>query len=468
MLEDTGSMHGVYVNGRKITTRTEIVASDKIAFGSKVTRAEGDYLSCDQAFNFSEYPFLTPLPATHDGVSLTVGKIDRDGANFTNSVDLTDDSTMVPSASYSETVPQTSYRVPDYDTDSSKETTVNTTFKKATPMPHIDLDDGPVPSPARSQIPAYSDDEDDEYSYDYGTDPEAELDSDHEGNEDSENSDEFDDDEQSVHDSDRNGSSCCSDAVWEQDDTQRDEADLEIDDPLESHEEPQAAPIYVNNTELVQPKETYPRVEEKGKGKAREATGMMSISYMLEPTDRWNTSSVTLTPSVGMPPTSGPRDAELPLIPQRNDTEVVQEKVMESQSVPPEGQQIDAEHDYLTDLGLMQAITASQSRADEMPAQSNSPAGSKRKRHVEDDGHEDVPATSVDRKLLKLKFKQHILSEFFKSRTQTAPRPIKRAKRSTARFALGAVAGAIGGVATVVGVLMTPACEELLSSWPIA
>jgi hypothetical protein len=461
MLEDTGSMHGVYVNGRKITTRTQIFASDKIAFGSKVTRAEGDSLSYDQAFNFSEYPFLTSLPATHDGVSLTVDKIDRDGANFTNSVDLTDDSTMVPSASYSKTIPQTSYRVPDYDTDSSKDTSINTTFKQATPMLHIDLDDGPVSSPTHSQDPLYSENEDDENLYYNDIDSEAELGIDYESNNGSENSDESDDDEQSEPGSDCIGSPCS-----EQDDTQREEADLDVNEPFPSHEEPQTAPIYVSNTELVQPEEIYPCVEEKGKGKAREATGMMSISYMLEPTDRWNTSSVTLTPSVGVPPTSGPKDAELPLILQRNDTEVVQEKVMESQSVPPEGQQIDAEHDYLADLGLMQAMA--QNKADEEPAQSSSPAGSKRKRHVEDDGHEDVPATSVDRKLLKQQFKQHILSEFFKSRTQTAPRPTKRAKRSTARFALGAVAGAIGGVATVVGVLMTPACEELLSSWPIA
>ena len=45
MLVDTGSMHGVYVNGRKIL-RTEIFHHDKIRFGSPVTRARGD--SCRQ------------------------------------------------------------------------------------------------------------------------------------------------------------------------------------------------------------------------------------------------------------------------------------------------------------------------------------------------------------------------------------------------------------------------------------
>jgi len=34
-------MHGVYVNGKKIT-RTQIFEKDIIAFGNKVTRAEGE------------------------------------------------------------------------------------------------------------------------------------------------------------------------------------------------------------------------------------------------------------------------------------------------------------------------------------------------------------------------------------------------------------------------------------------
>ena len=155
-------MHGVYVNGKKIT-RTKISTWDIIAFGNKVTRAEGEYLSSDQAFNFSGYPGLTSLSAIHEGVSLTVSKIDRDGAIFTNCIDLTEPTKSAPPISHSKPLPQASYRVPDYDTDSSKENSITTTFEQPTPMQIIDLEPGS--SPARSHHSFYSEDEDDGHVY---------------------------------------------------------------------------------------------------------------------------------------------------------------------------------------------------------------------------------------------------------------------------------------------------------------
>jgi hypothetical protein len=461
-------MHGVYVNGKKIT-RTEISTWDIIAFGNKVTRAEGEYLSSDQAFNFSEYPGLTSLSAIHEGVSLTVSKIDRDGAIFSNSIDLTEPTKSAPSISHSKPVPQASYRVPDYDTDSSKENSITTTFEQPTPMQIIDLEPGS--SPVRSHHSFYSEDEDDGHVY-YNDDSDSELGSDHDNNDYPEELDEFDDDEQSYSGSDRSGSSCSAQAS-DEDDTHIDEIDLEVDETLESQKEPQTAPYQSNDTELVQPRATNPQVQEKEK--KREVAEMMSLRSILEPTNYWDMTTVTLTPNSILPPYSGPKGAEALSMSQteKNKVEIEviheEEKVIESQDASLENWQADRDREQ-EDLDLSRAIAASQQGASEVPVASSSPTGSKRKREIEDDGHEDNPAPSTERKLLKLKFdKQRILKDFFKTRAQTSSsRPTKRAKRSTARFALGAVAGAIGGVATVVGVLMTPACEELLSTWPIA
>jgi len=283
-------------------------------------------------------------------------------------------------------------------------------------------------------------------------------------------SDEYDDDEQSVSGSDCSGAPC-SVLEWEQDDTQRHGPDFEVHNPFESHGEAQTATVHAHNTELVQPKATYPQVEEKEK--ARGPPEIMSVPWILEPTDSWNTSSVALTPSADMPPQSAAKDVENPLILQKSNVEVElidqdKELTQKGHGVSLEGSQVE-ELEYLADLGLVRPITDSEDKAAEKSVQSNSPAGSKRKRDIEDDGRDNAPTPSTERKLLKLKLiKDHMLKDFFKHGVSTAPRPLKRTKRSTARFALGAVAGAIGGVATVVGVLMTPACEELLANWPIA
>lgn len=461
-------MHGVYVNGLKIT-RTPISERDIIAFGNKVTRAEGEYLSSGQALNFSEYPFLTSFPATHDGVSLTVGRIVREGAIFSNPIDLTQPTKNTPPAISYKPVPQTSYGYPDYDTDSSKENNTNTTLGKPTPVPFIDLE--PVSSPAPSDNLDHSEDEDEDYRGVYYNDfqSDSELGSDEEVNDYPENEDDFEDDEQSCSGSDRSGSPCSA-VAHEEDDTQRDEVGSQADYSLKPHEDNQAAPIHVNDAELVQPKAIYPQDEEKEK--TRDVAQRMSLSYFLEPANPWDIPTMPLAPSAVTPSCCGPRDVEsLPVQSKKNDVEgegigQARDQIIESQETSLDGRHIDRE---LEDLGLKDQVAASQSKVNEPVLQSSSSTGDKRKREIEDDGHEEIPAPAPERKLLRLKFdQQQILRDLFKRDAQTAPRPTKRVKRSTARFALGAVAGAIGGVATVVGVLMTPACEELLSSWPIA
>lgn len=460
-------MHGVYVNGDKII-RATISEKDTIAFGNKVTRAEGEYWSSGQAFNLSEYPYLTLLPAIHDGVSLTVGKIVREGALFSNPIDLTQPTRNTPPAVWSKPVAQTSYRYPDYDTDSSKENNTNTTFGKHTSVPVINLEPGSSPAP--SEELDHSDDEDYRGQYCNGFESESELGSDYEGSDYPENEDDFDEDEQSYSGSGRSVSPYSARA-YEEDDTQKDEVYSEVDEPLESREVTQTAPIHVNDAELVQPQALYPQDEEKEK--TRDVAQRMSLSYFLEPTNPWDIPTAPVAPSAGTPPCCGSKDVEGLPVNQSNkindEAEVInqdEEKDMENQVVFPDAQKIDRERE---DSDLRLAIAVSKSRAHEPFVQSCSSTGDKRKREIEDDGHEEIPAPAPERKLLRLKFdQQQILRDLFKRDAQTGPRPSKRVKRSTARFALGAVAGAIGGAATVLGVLMTPYCEELLSNWPDA
>ncbi|KAH0009020.1 hypothetical protein KCU78_g10947, partial [Aureobasidium melanogenum] len=462
-LEDTGSMHGVYVNGVKIS-RTAIRPSDSITFGSRVTRAEGESLPSNQTFDFFEHSRLTPLPGTHDGVKLTVNNITRAGATFSNPIDLCESS---------KTMPPASYRVPDYETDSSKDDSNNNTFENSAAVEYIDLE--PVSSPARSHDFVHSEDEHDTQVYCDGPHSDSEFDSDCEASDYPENPDEFEYDEQSHAGSDGSGSPGSSE---EEDDTQIDQLDSEIDEVLGFHEEPEIAPVHVDDTEITQTKATYTQSE---KEKAREAAEIMSLPWILEPSDRWNMSAVTLTPNSIMPKLPSPstfKDTELHPISQAkknvDDAGAVAhdtEKDIESQNASLEVQEANKEPNNIEDpkINKEKEVSVPAPSATELSAKVDSPTGSKRKRDIEDDGHEDVPAPSTDRKLLKLKFnKQHILKDFFKAQPQTASRPAKRAKRSTAKFALGAFAGAIGGVATVVGVLMTPQCEQLLASWPIA
>ncbi|KAG9584369.1 hypothetical protein KCU86_g9531, partial [Aureobasidium melanogenum] len=441
-LEDTGSMHGVYVNGVKIS-RTAIRPLDSITFGSRVTRAEG----------------------THDGVKLTVNNITRAGATFSNPIDLCESS---------KTMPPASYRVPDYETDSSKDDSINTTFENSAAVEYIDLE--PVSSPNRSHNFVHSEDEHDTQVY--YNDSDSEFDSDCEASDYPENPDEFEYDEQSHAGSDGSRSPGSS-VAEEEDDTQRDQVDSEIDNILDIHEEPEITPVHVTHTETAQAEATYTQSEEKEK--AREAAEIMSLPWILEPSDCWNMSAVTLTPNSIMPKVPSPstlKDTELPPISQSkknvDDAGAAAqgtEKDIESQDASLKAQQSDKELESIQTpkVDKEKEVSVPTPTVDELFAKVDSPTGSKRKREIDDDGHEDVPAPSADRKLLKLKFnKQHIFKDFFKGQPQTASRPAKRAKRSTTKFALGAFAGAIGGVATVVGVLMTPQCEQLLANWPIS
>lgn len=412
----------------------------------------------------SEYPLLTPLPAIHDGVKLTVNNITRTGATFSNPIDLCESSRTMPPASY---------RVPDYETDSSKDDSINTTFEQPTVVEYIDLD--PVSSPARSHDFVQSEDEHDVQVYYNGYDSDSEFDSDYEANDYPENPDEFEDDEQSLSGSDGSRSRGSS-LAWEEDDMQREQADSELDETLESHEELETASVQVIDTKTSQTQAMFTQIEEKEK--AREVAEIMSLPWILEPSDHWNMSAVTVTPNSIMPKVPSPsilKDAELSPIPQdENDVGAAaqdEEEDIEHQDASLETQQTIEELDDIAHSTIDKEKEASlpTPTVNELFAKVDSPIGSKRKRDIEDDGHEDAPAPSTERKLLKLKFnKQHILKDFFKGHAQVAPRPAKRAKRSTARFALGAFAGAIGGVATVVGVLMTPQCEQMLANWPIS
>ncbi|KAK6001344.1 hypothetical protein QM012_002675 [Aureobasidium pullulans] len=462
ILEDTGSMHGVYVNGKKIL-RTEIHPLDDITFGSKVTRGEGEFLPSTQAFNFSEFPLLTPFPATHEGVKLTVNNITRTGATFSNYIDLCESS---------KTLPPASYRVPDYETDSSKDDSINKTFEQPAVVEYIDLD--PVSSPARSHDFVHSEDEREPEIHYSGSDSGSEFDSEYEANDYPENPDELDDDEQSLAESDGSRSRGSSQA-WDEEDMQGEQVDSEFDEP----EEPEIAPVRVTDTKASQTQAMHTQAEEKEK--AREAADIMSLPWILEPADRWNTSAVTLTPNSIMPKISSTsilKDAEIPPISQNekhlDEVEAFiqdKEKDIEGEDTSLNSQQNAIEPDSTEGLNINKEkeITVPTPTVDELFAKVGSPTGSKRKRDVEDDGHENVPPPLTERKLLKSKFnQQHILKDFFKGHAHTSPRPTKRAKRSTARFALGAFAGAIGGVATVVGVLMTPQCEQLLANWPIS
>ena len=336
-------------------------------------------------------------------------------------------------------------------------------------MPFIDLESVSSPAPSHEDLDQ-SEDEDYTGLYHDGFGSESELGSDYEGHDYPEDEDDFDDDEQNYSSSDRSGSPYSA-VAYEEDDTQKDEASFEVDEPLESHEDTQTTPVHVNDAELAQPKAMYPQDEEKEN--TCDVAQRMSLSYFIEPTDHWDIPTIPLAPSPGTPPCCGFKDAEsLSMSHSKNpnlEPEVTnqdEEKDMNGQVTSLDGRDIDRE---LEDLGLKDQIAASQSRAEELLVQPSSPTGGKRKRETEDDGHEEIPALVTERKLLRLEFDQkQMLRDFFMRGAQVATRPTKRVKRSTARFALGAVAGAIGGVATVVGVLMTPACEELLSNWPIA
>ena len=441
-----------------MSTATRFLALQSSPRTTSSSEARSLVPKVNQPLNFFQHPRLTHIPGTHDGVRLTMNNITREGATFSNPIDL---------SGTTKTMPPASYRVPDYETDSSRDDSINTTFEQPAVVEYIDLD--PVSSPARSHGFVESEDEFETQVYYNGADSDSEFDSEDKANDYPENPDEFDDDEQSLASSDGSRSRGSS-LAWEGENTQRDQVDSELYEVFGSHEEPETAATRVDET--APPKATYIQGEEKEK--ARETAEIMSLPWILEPADRWNMSAVTLTPNSIMPKVPS-TSIGLPISECKKDVSHAgaaaqdTDKHIEDQDTSLEGQQTHSKLDKIEDPKIVKEKEIAVPTANELFAKVDSPFGSKRKRDIEDDGHEDVPAPSTERKLLKLKFnKQQILKDFFKGRTQATSRPAKRAKPSPARFALGAFAGAIGGVATVVGVLMTPQCEQLLASWPIS
>ncbi|KAI5273691.1 hypothetical protein E4T47_02973 [Aureobasidium subglaciale] len=525
ILEDTGSMHGVFVNGRKIT-RTEIFDFDEIRFGSQVTRAEGEYLHFDQAFNFSERTYLTPHPAVHDGVQVKITNIARQGANFTV---LTNFANIANIANGNKPNPPPSYRVPDYDTDSSNDHSAELTFHKTPTMDVIDLD--PVSSPVRSRSLEVHQFEEDGSENDRDSD----LESDYESNDYPDNPDELDEDgKQSISASDRSDRSDRSESpglseAWD-DYPREDEVDYDSDDLAEAHVElQQLTSLYSGNPKphdsnqvtlkgpgISKPQESWaPLLPEKEKVRDA-ADGKMSIPWLVDSTlaNDWNVPapfSTSVTQTFHTPKAPSPLacykaditinsveekqkdvDAgdisaqELKLsdavsqaleLQEQEDSDFLEELFA---SASPEAAKVEEKEKIIAPTGAAVAEllanvveekeVAPTPTAAQLFAKVDSPTGGKRKRETNDDGRKEVTAPAHGRKLLKLRFGQqhkNTLQNLFKRQVTTAPRPIKRVKRSTAKSALKVFASAMGGAAAMVGVLMTPQCEQWLANWPI-
>ncbi|KEQ85918.1 hypothetical protein M438DRAFT_187012 [Aureobasidium pullulans EXF-150] len=495
MLEDTGSMHGVYVNGRKIL-RTEIFSRDEIRFGSQVTRAE----------------------ATFDGVEVRITNIVRSGASFSNPFStstLTNTSTSVTLPESSKKVNPPSYRVPGYDTDSSKEDLTSITSEEPSitvkpsistkpstvikPATYIDLDPPSPPVYARSvvEVDDFTDNMSEEVSdfdsefddgYDYPDNPdEIDHDDDSQAASDRDESpglsESFNDysDEEDVIDSESEESfetqldnttvlpvveSFKSKAADTQAHTQTQAQAQEVEKPRDTAEEVMSIPWLVENSmtaaanEWYYPHITLPQLHYD------------SIKIPLAPSQK-DDSLATSKDDISAAPRDQKKDPEIKAIQNTDDLRidddvVVQEVIAESRVAPAVFTPITAPEPAVAE----KQIAAQAPTAAELFHKVDSPTGSKRKRDVEDDGHEALPASSTARRLFKFRLgPQHkkALANFLPKRTivKAAPRPIKRAKRSTAKVALSAFAGALGGMATVVGVLMTPQCEQLLANWPM-
>ncbi|THY23602.1 hypothetical protein D6D01_05924 [Aureobasidium pullulans] len=514
MLEDTGSMHGVYVNGRKIL-RTEIFQHDKIRFGSQVTRAEGEFLPPTQAFNFDEYPLLTPIPATFDGVEVQITNIVRSGASFSNPFStstLTSTSITLPESSKKVNPP--SYRVPGYDTDSSKEDLTSTTSEEPSifvkpsvstkpstvikPATYIDLD--PPSSPVYACSVVEVDDFTENMSEDL-SDFDSEFD---DGYDYPDNPDEIDHDDDSQAASDRDESPGLSESFNDYSD-EEDVIDSESEESFETQlDNTTVLPVVESfnskaaDTQAHTQTQTQAQEVEKPRDTAEE---VMSIPWLVENSmtaaaHEWYYPNTTLPQyhhdSIKIPLASTRKDASLATSKddisaaprdQKNDSEakaiqntddlrvddvVFKEVIAESHAAPAAFTPIIAPEPAVAE----KQIAAPAPTAAELFHKVDSPTGSKRKRDVEDDGHEELPASSTARRLFRFRLgPQHkkALANLLPKRTivKAAPRPIKRTKRSTAKVALSAFAGALGGMATVVGVLMTPQCEQLLANWPI-
>ncbi|THV73976.1 hypothetical protein D6D28_02892 [Aureobasidium pullulans] len=520
MLEDTGSMHGVYVNGRKIL-RTEIFSRDEIRFGSQVTRAEGEFLPPTQAFNFDEYPLLTPIPATFDGVEVRITNIVRSGASFSNPFStstLTNTSTSVTLLGSNKKVNPPSYRVPGYDTDSSKEDLTSITSEEPSisvkpsistkpstvikPATYIDLDPPSPPVYARSvvEVDDFTDNMSEEVS-----DFDSEFD---DGYDYPDNPDEIDHDDDSQAASDRDESPGLSESFNDYSD-EEDVIDSESEESFETQlDNTTMLPVVESFKSKAATTQAHTQTQTQAQAQAQEvekprdtAEEVMSIPWLVEnsmtaaahewyypnitlPQLHYDSIKIPLAPSqkdailatskddISAAPRDQKKDSEVQAIQNtddlRADDVVSKEVIAESHAAPAAFIPIIASEPAVAE----KQIAAPAPTTAELFHKVDSPTGSKRKRDVEDDGHEETAASSTARRLFKFRLgPQHTnaLANLLPKRTtvKAAPRPIKRAKRSTAKVALSAFAGALGGMATVVGVLMTPQCEQLLANWPM-
>lgn len=468
-------MHGVYVNGRKIA-RAEIFRSDEIRFGSQVTRSEGDYLPGPQGFSFSEYSLLTStLPAVHDGIEVRVSNIVRDGAVFT--------ATTIPDSHKSTITP--SYRVPETDTDSDEAPPLMPTQKATAPSSAQPAQASSRNYAAENEAYSFAPDvsspfrDDDDFS---DNDSDSNADDTHDY---PENPDDLDDDEMSYSEG---GESAGLSEDWDDyPEEEEEDIDSESDEPFDTQVDTQAKPelemIPQDVTQAAaacpQPEETTVRSGSIFVEHNTSRPAVLSVPWLLEPT---KDSSTTLDITPSAPPNTWPfcpastetSKNEENVVGNNFSNQVEEEDFKESTRA---AEQTVEQTDTLEATGAedQDEVTPPVPTAAEIFHRVDSPTGNKRKRDVEDDGHEEAPVSSTcsstGRKLLKLKFGSRTKAGFKQllSRTKPVPeRPTKRAKRTKGDMALGAVAGALGGMAAVFGFLMTPQCEQLLQDWPIA
>jgi hypothetical protein len=322
-----------------------------------------------------------------------------------------------------------SYAVPDYESDTSNILDVDR--DNSSGVSDIEYDD--------------MDEEDSEFGegLEYADEPE-----------------EFDDDELSHAGSDYSNASHLSytwrissaTQAWNEDTKSESEAEAEAGDSFETHDDSYAATTLVSMDSTVGAPElvTFPQ-EEK-----------MSIPWLVEPAK-----VSAIEPFIAEVQTLQPEAAHT--LPQHSEDKIesnlsivsdIYRRILQSE------QPATSDNAQNLEQAIEQSVDVSNSSL------IDSPIGGKRKRVDDDDGREDASAPSGGRKLLKLKFgttsKDNLMKLWAKRVSTTTTRPTKRAKVASARVALGAFAGAVGGAATVMGFLMTPFCESLLQDWPMS
>ena len=458
---------------------------------------------------FDEYPLLTPIPATFDGVEVQITNIDRSGASFSNlfsNSTLTSTSVTLPESSKKVNPP--SYRVPGYDTGSSNKDLISTTSEEPSifvqptvstkpsiifkPTTYIDLDPPSPPVYARSvvefddfienmpeDLSVFDSEFDDDYNY-------------------PDNADEIDHDDDSQAASDRDESPSLSESFNDY----SDEEDVIDSEPEESFEtqldNTTVLPVFKSlnskNTDTQTLSKTQTQAQALEVEMPRDtAEEVMSIPWLVEnsitaaahggyypnitlPQLHHDSIKIPLAPSqkddIFAAPRDQKKDSEVKTIQSTDDFRVDDVVVKKVIAASPAAPAVFTPMIAPEPAGTEKQMSAQAPNAAELFHKVDSPTGSKRKRDVEDDGHKETPASSTARMFFKFRLgPQHkkVLVNFLPKRTvvKAAPRPTKRAKGSTAKVALIAFASALGGMATAVGVLMTLQCEQLLADWPV-